>query len=158
MATSKNNQDEAREKEMRELKAEADELGVEYTNRIGFENLEKKVKEARKEREKLKLKKPKKLSDKEVAKLKATSLSKVRIVNLDKDNTGATTVFAGVHNMHIDLARVIPLNMDIALEEALIRDIENRKMLVGEPVIDKRGEKTGNFKMVEAPMYAVKRY
>ncbi len=155
MATS-NNQEE--EKRMRDLKAKADKLGVEYSNKIGFETLEKRVEDAAKEKEKLKLKKPKKLSDKEVAKLKATSLSKVKIMNMDKDNAGATTVFAGVHNMHIDLARVVPLNMEIALEEALIKDIENRKMLIGEPVIDKRGEKTGNFKMVEAPMFAVKRY
>ena len=140
------------------LKVEADNLGVDYAKNIGFENLEKKVKGAKAEKERRKVKKPKKLPPQKIAKMKATSLSKVRIVNLDRENAGATTVYSGVHTMTMDIARVIPLNMDIALEEALIQDIEKRRMLTSEPVIDKQGNKTGNMKVIEAPMYAVTRY
>ena len=139
------------------LKKEADNLGVEYGKNIGKETLEKRVKEAKAEKEAQKAKPPKKLTDAEVARLKATSLSKVRITNLDRDNASATTVFSGVHNMKMDIARVVPLNMDIALEEALIKDIERRKMLIPEAVMNKHGEPTGNFRMVEAPAYAVTR-
>lgn len=140
------------------LKTQADNLGVDYAKNIGFENLEKKVKGALTEKQKMKVKEPKKMRPQQIAKMKATSLSKVRIVNLDRENAGATTVYSGVHTMTMDIARVIPLNMDIALEEALIKDIEKRKMLISEPVVDSQGNKTGNFKIIEAPMYAITRY
>ena len=140
------------------LKDEAKNLGVDYAKNIGFQNLEKKVAGAKTEKKAMKVRAPKKLSPQKIAKMKATSLSKVRIVNLDRENAGSSTVYSGVHTMTIDIARVIPLNMDIALEEALIQDIENRRMLTSEPVTDKQGNKTGNFKVIEAPMYAVTRY
>ncbi len=144
--------------ELMKLREEADNLGIDYSMNIGASSLAKKIARAEKEKEKAKKAPPKKLSDIQVRKLKATSLSKVRIMNLDRENASATTVFSGVHNMKIDLARVIPLNMDIALEEALIQDVERRKMMIAEPVLDPVSKKpTGNFKMVEAPMYAVSR-
>lgn len=144
-------------RDLEKLKLEADNLGIKYSGNIGYESLEKKVKGAKAEKAAAKEKPPRKLTDAQVARMKATSLSKVRIVNLDKENAGATTVFSGVHNMHLDLARVVPLNMDIALEEALIKDIENRRTLSSEPILNKQGEKTGNFKVVEVPAYAVTR-
>lgn len=144
--------------ELDDLKIEAMNLGVNYAKNIGFENLKKKVDEARSEKDAAKKAAPRKVTNRQIAKMKATSLSKVKVMNLDRENASATTVFTGVHNMRIDLARVVPLNMEIALEEALIQDIENRKMMISEPVLDKQGNKTGNFKIVEAPMYAVTRY
>ncbi len=140
-----------------ELKIEADNLGVDYAKNIGLQNLQKKVNGAKGEKEKAKKMAPKKLTNAQVAKLKATSLTKVRIVNMNKENASATTVFSGVHNMKIDLARVIPLNMDIALEEALIQDVEKRMMLIPEAIVGKNGTLTGNFKFVEVPEYAVVR-
>ena len=144
--------------ELETLKTEADNLGVDYAKNIGYESLEKRVEGAKKEKAAAKKAKPKKVTPRAVAKLRATSLSKVKIVNLDRENASATTVFSGVHSLSIDLARVIPLNMEIALEEALILDVENRKMMISEPVLDNLGKPTGNFKVVEAPMYAVTRY
>ena len=141
-----------------ELKIEADNLGVDYATNIGYENLEKRVEGAKKEKADAKKAKPKKVSKAAIAKMKATSLSKVKVVNLDRENASATTVFSGVHTLKIDLARVIPLNMEIALEEALIQDVENRKMMISETVLDAQGKPTGNFRVVEAPMYAVTRY
>ncbi len=139
------------------LKEEANNLGIDYAKNIGLQNLQKKIDGAKGEKAKAKEMKPKKLTDAQVSKLKATSLSKVRIVNMNKENASATTVFSGVHNMKIDLARVIPLNMDIALEEALIQDVEKRMMLIPEAIIGKNGSPTGNFKFVEVPEYAVVR-
>jgi len=139
------------------LKVEADDLGIDYAKNIGLQTLQKKVDEAKGEKKKAKTMAPKKLTDAQVSKLKATSLSKVRIVNMNKENASATTVFSGVHNMKIDLARVIPLNMDIALEEALIQDVEKRMRLIPEAIIGKNGSPTGNFKFVEVPEYAVVR-
>jgi len=140
------------------LKEEANNLGVDYANNIGLQSLQKKVDAAKEEKAAGQKKKaPKKLTNDQVSKLKATSLSKVRIVNMNKENASATTVFSGVHNMKIDLARVIPLNMDIALEEALIQDVEKRMMLIPEAIKGKNGTLTGNFKFVEVPEYAVVR-
>jgi len=155
MGTPKNNQTE--EQRFNQLKEIAVNLGVDFSPKIGFETLEKRIKDAKIEKKQLSSEKPKKLSNKQVMTMKAKSLSKVKIMNMDKDNSGATTVFTGVHNMQLDLARVVPLNMEIALEEVLIQDIENRMMLIPTPVLDKFGGKTGNFKMIEAPMYAVSR-
>ncbi len=154
MATSKNGENN---RELAELRVEADNLGIDYPKNTGLQSLQKKVKAAEMEKEKAKNVKPKKLTDAQVSKLKATSLSKVRIVNMNKENASATTVFSGVHNMKIDLARVIPLNMDIALEEALIQDVEKRMMQIPEAVIKKDGTPTGNFKYKEVPEYAVVR-
>lgn len=156
MATVKE-KDAENNRSLAELRVEADNLGIDYAKNIGLESLNKKVVAAKAEKEKLAKRKPKKLTNAEVNKMKASSLSKVRIANMNKENAGATTVFSGVHNMKMDLARVVPLNMDIALEEALIQDIEGRKMLIPEAIIGKDGSPTGNFKLVEVPEYAVAR-
>lgn len=140
-----------------DLKTKAESMGVEFAKNIGAESLSKRIAGFEKSKEKSQKAKPRKLTRKEEAKIKSTSLSKVRIVNMDRENASAKTVFASVHNMSMDLARVIPLNMDIALEEALIRNIENRKMMIPEAVIGDNGKPTGNFKMVEAAAYAVAR-
>lgn len=155
MADTKNNQ-EQEDKDLAKLKKVADDLGIDYSPNIGFATLEKKIKGAQKEKETAKKAAPKQLTPEQTKIMKAKSLVKVRITNMDKDNSGTTTVFAGVHNMHMDLARVIPLNMDIALEEALVQKVEAYRMLVQVPE-EKDGKKTGNFKMIEAPMYSVAR-
>lgn len=140
------------------LKTAADGLGVDYSGRIGYETLLERVNGAKAEKAKSLKEKPRTLTPIQVEVMKAKSLSKVRIMNLDRDNAGANTVFSGVHNAYLDLSRVVPLNMDIALEEALIKDIEGRRMLVSTPVTDPAtGKATGNYKMVEGPMYAVSR-
>jgi hypothetical protein len=145
-------------RELEELRVKATNLGIDFPKNIGVLSLQKKIEEAEEEKEASKKRKPKKLTDTQVQKMKATSLSKVKIMNMNKDNASATTVFTGVHNMKFDLARVVPLNMEIALEEALIKDIEQRKMMIPEPILDKNGKPTGNFRLVEAPEYAVVRY
>lgn len=145
------------EKDLSDLKSEAESLGIDFAKNIGIESLSKRIAGFKKEKKKSKAATPKKLSNKAINKLKATSLSKVHIVNMDRENASATTVFSAVHNMELDLARVVPLNMDIALEEALIRDIESRKMLIPEAIMDDRGKPTGNFRMVEAKAFSVSR-
>ncbi|RLG27921.1 hypothetical protein DRO03_11070 [Methanosarcinales archaeon] len=157
MATIKE-KDVENNRELALLKEEAANLGVDFSKNIGLQTLQKKVDAANKEKEGAKTRAPRKLTNAQVAKMKATSLSKVKIVNMNKDNATATTVFSGVHNMKIDLSRVIPLNMEIALEEALIKDVENRKMRIPEAIIGKNGSPTGNFRYVDQPEYSVVRY
>jgi len=76
---------------------------------------------------------------------------------LDPNNTNSETVFSGVMNEYMTIQRVVPLNFEIALEQALVTDIENRKHITSVPEKDKNGDFTGNFKTIEAPSYAVVR-
>lgn len=149
--------DKAEAKKLEELKAQAIDLGLEVHPNIGVPTLEKKIAEATKEKESVKKAKPAVVTEEKVRELKARSLSKVRVTNLDKENSEATTVFVGVHNMHIDLARVVPLDMEIALEEALIQELQNRTMIVNKPQVDANGKKTGNTVAATAPAFAVTR-
>ncbi len=88
--------------------------------------------------------------------MKALNLRKVRISNMAQQNQGAKTVFVGVHNMYLDVARVLPLNDVIAVEQCLLDAIEKQyKQLMDEPVLDKNGNETGNYRAVEKPMYQV---
>ena len=98
---------------------------------------------------------PKKLTPIQVAVMKAKSLSKVKITNLDPQNTGSNSVMSCVCNMYMDIQRVIPLGIATSVEQCLIEEIEARKIIVGEPELDNQGNKTGNMVSVEAPMYAV---
>ena len=160
------------------LKATADKLGIKYAANIGASALESKIAAFEKatadaeaelpEEEKAekkakakavaKTKPPRKLSNIQVKVMKAKSLSKVMIVNLDSQNTGGNSVTSGVHNMYMDVARVLPLGIPIAVEECLIKEIENRRHTVAEPVMDKNGNHTGNYRTISAPTYAVTRY
>ncbi|HHC24650.1 MAG TPA: hypothetical protein ENK58_04440, partial [Desulfobacterales bacterium] len=111
------------------LKETADSLGVKYSPNIGPNALQKKIDAMEQiEAEKKALTaepkaapkvstKPRKVSDKDLSIMKAKNLKKVKIVNMDPQNRAATTVFSGVCNMVMDIQRVVPLNMTIALEE-----------------------------------------
>ena len=152
------------------LKETADSLGVKYSPNIGPNALQKKIDAMEQiEAEKKALTaepkaapkvstKPRKVSDKELSIMKAKNLKKVKIVNMDPQNRAATTVFSGVCNMVMDIQRVVPLNMTIALEECLVNEIENRSYTSSEPEMDKVGDPTGNFVTVAAPVYQVIRF
>lgn len=154
---NQNKGDKAEAQKLEELKKVAVDLGLEVHPNVGIATLEKKIADAAKEKESAKKAKPIPVTEVKVRELKAKSLSKVRVTNLDKENSEATTVFSGVHNMYIDIARVVPLDMEIALEEALIQDILNRTMIVNKPQVDASGKKTGNTVAATAPAFAVTR-
>lgn len=162
------------------LKAEAKELGVPFSPNIGSETLRNRIAAKKDEmaedeksvdtdeitepieipkQEEVMPKKSvdegRKLTESEVRVRIARSLVKCKITNMDPNNVGATTVFAAVHNEIMDAARIVPLNTEIALEKCLLRQIENYKMLVPEPIVGEDGKRTGNFKTIESPMYAV---
>lgn len=145
--------------EIEQLKAKADELGVDYAGNIGAEKLKRKIEDFLNQKAKGTKKKPKekKLSDVEVKILKAKNLIKVRISNLDPNNVNASTVFSGIVNSYMSLQRVIPLNIPIAVEEALVKDIEKRQYISSVPEEDNNGNITGNMKTVQLPVYAVVR-
>lgn len=147
-------QDQAASRDLDELKKIADDLGIDYSDRIGYETLEKRVIDAKKEKEQASKEKPKVLKPEQLKVMKAKHLRKVRITNMDPNNAGQTTVFAGVHNMVLDLARVIPLDTEIALEQALIDSIKQRKTVTSAPHIV-NGKDTGNTISKEISMYAV---
>jgi len=147
------NEDE-QAKDLKELKVIADELGVEYVKNIGYETLEKRVQKAKKEKEKAAVAKPKKLTDAQVRVMEAKNLKKVIVTNMDPNNAGQTTVFTSCHNMHMDLARVVPLGMEIALEQALIDSIKMKTTVASAPHIV-NGKDTGNTIAKEVPMYAI---
>ncbi len=155
--------------QLEELKEKADILGIQYQKNIGAEKLRLKIEKANEEsmanrdtktKEKATkggLPKGVKLTDQQIRIAIAKEPLKVRITNMSQDNNGATTVYAGVVNQFMSLSRIIPLNMDIALERCLVEDIENRKFITGVPETDKLGNRTGNFRSQEAPEYAVAR-
>ena len=146
--------EQAKEKDLAELKVIAEELGVEYADTIGYPTLEKRVKSAQKEKKAAKTAKPKKMSDIQVKVAQAKHLKKVMVTNMDPNNAGQSTVFVSCHNMHMDLARAVPLGMEIALEQALIDAIKMKKAVTSVPhMID--GRDTGNTVAKEVPMYAI---
>ena len=146
--------------ELEELRAKADELGIEYAKTLGRAKLLEKIEAF--EAERLKPKRKKKvearpLSDTDIKVLKAKSLAKVKITNLDPNNTGASTVVSGVMNEYMPIQRVLPLGVEMAVEEALIKEISNRKHITSIPEQDASGSFTGNHKTIEAPSFAVVR-
>jgi len=149
------------------LKETAEKLGISFSPNIGVKKLEEKiaateavsegvaeaiVKPVVKEKAKAK---PKKITDLQVKIMLAKNLKKVKIVNLDSQNTAATTVTSGVHNQFFDVAKVIPLNVPCAVPQCLIDEVTNRKHVTSTPELDKNGEPTGNFTAIEAPTFAV---
>ena len=136
-----------------ELKLEADKLGISYSANIGADKLVEKIKSGVKPETKQPVEK--KLTKIEVAKMKAGSLRKVRITNLDHTNTGATTVYSSVENAYFSFARVIPLNMERAVEQCLIDQIKGRRALSYVPNVDKMGKPDGTSNHKSTPMFAI---
>jgi len=142
--------------ELEQLRAIADDLGISYPNNIGTLSLSDKIEKAKKEQNKTKSAKPRKLSNKEEKILRASDLSKVQIAVMDPNLSADTTAFCSCHNMILDLARYAPLNMEIALEESLIQDLENRRFVASQPqIVD--GRPTGNTVAKEMKTYSVSR-
>jgi len=151
------------------LKETAEKLGIQFSPNIGVKKLEEKIAskeavtaevelevgESTPKAKKKPVAKPKKITDLQVKIMLAKNLKKVKIVNLDSQNTAATTVTSGVHNQFFDVAKVIPLNVPCAVAQCLVEEITNRKHVTSTPELDKNGETTGNFVAIEAPTYAV---
>ena len=155
--------------QLEELKEKADILGVPYSKNIGAAKLREKIEEAnklsfekRETKQKVKastngLPKGVKLTDVQIRVAIAKEPIKVRIANMNADNKGSTTVYAGVVNEYMSINRIIPLNMVIALERCLVEQVESRTFSSSVPEIDKSGEPTGNFIVKEEGEYAVVR-
>jgi hypothetical protein len=144
------------EKEVKELlKKRLDEAGISYHPNSGIVTLEEKVKELEESKSKPNKLVGKKVSDKDVMMMKAKSLVKVNISSMHKDEPNAQAAYASCINQFLTLSKMVPLGVDIALEEALVRFFEEKKMMV--PVPDKDAG-PGNYKYEERPWYNVKRY
>jgi len=152
------------DKELEALKSEATELGVTFAYNIKADKLQEKIDEAigvRANEATAKKSQAKtvdggtKLNRIQLMRMKATALRKVKITNMARENQGSKTVFAGVHNMYLDISRVMPLNTILAVEQALLDNIESRKQLMEEEVLDKNGNGTGNYKSVSSGMYQI---
>jgi hypothetical protein len=154
--------------ELSDLKEKADSLGIEYPKNIGVAKLAEKIEAANKESmatraktaevkniAKKGLPKGVKLTDVQIRTALALEPLKVRITNNNPDNKGATTVVAGLLNMHINLQRAVPLNIPIALERCLVEQIKLRTYSAGIPEVTRDGVHTGNFKVEEHPEYNI---
>jgi len=151
--------------ELSDLKEKADSLGIEYPKNISAAKLQEKIDKANEEslakRTKGKadpkggLPKGVKLTDQQIRVAKAKEPIKVKVANINPDNNSAVSVFAGVLNEHMTLQRVVPLNMEIALERCLVEQIRSRTYTSSVPELDKQGNHTGNFIPKEMPEYAV---
>jgi len=143
---------------LEELRKKADALGIEYPKTLGTAKLAAKidaVENKEKTENKDKDKKPKKLSPSEASKMRALSLRKVIISNLDQNNTGASTVYACVENQTVSIARVLPLDKEIYVEEALIQAIKDMKSVSHKPKREASGRLGAVSTPTETPMYAV---
>lgn len=155
--------------ELIELKEKADVLGIEYPKNIGTVKLREKIEAANEEsvsKRDVKTKdkaiagglpKGVPLTEAQIRIAKAKEPLKVRIANMNADNSGATTVIATVVNMYMNLSRVVPLGMTIALERCLVEQIEAYTYSGSIPEVDKNGDHTGNFVTKELPQYSVAR-
>lgn len=140
---------------LEDLRAEADELGMDYAKTLGAVKLSEKLEKFKEEKKEEKSPKVKKLSKAEVSKMKANSISKVIISNLDQTNTGASTVYACVENEYISIARVLPLDVEIYVEAALIECIKDMKTVSHRPKKEASGRLGTVATPTETPMYAV---
>jgi len=140
-----------------ELKEKADKLGITYNTQIGSAKLAAKIdaEEAKVKEPESKSKKPKKLTPSEASKMKALSLRKVIISNLDQNNTGASTVYACVENQIMSIARVLPLDQEVYVEEALINCVKDMKSVSHKPKRETSGRLGTVSTPTETPMYAV---
>ena len=154
--------------ELSDLREKADSLGIEYPKNVGFAKLEEKIAEAnekslakrngKKDVSKSGLPKGVKLTDAQIRIAQAKQPRKIKVANLNADNKGATTVTVGILNDFMSVQKAVPLNKDVVLEECLVQQIEARSFSVGVPELDKNGDNTGNFVVVEQAEYAVIRY
>lgn len=151
------------EKTLEELRAEADVLGIEYSKNIGAAKLAEKieeyyakeaagstVKELSEEKE-LDAPQKKRLSEEEtlrkmVADAKAAAM-KTKIVTLSstdkRDNDVVTSVYLSCENQYFGLAKYVPLDVPVELEECLI-EVARATMITlhRDEIID--GRRTGN--------------
>ena len=78
------------------------------------------------------------------AKAVALKTSIVTITNKDnRENDVMTTVFLGFENQHFGISKVVPLDIPVQLEEALIHIAEKTTMTLHKDEI-KNGRRTGN--------------
>lgn len=131
------------------LKQQATDLGIKYSPNIGEETLKTKIAEKLDE---ISVNKPSETSNEdevkltrmqkivEEAKKKAFKKSFVTITNLDKrENEEVTTAYLGFENLYFDLSRIVPLNVVVELEDALIKVAQKAPM-----TIHVQDPKTGN--------------
>jgi hypothetical protein len=85
------------------------------------------------------------MSSREAAIVKAKSLKKVKVVNLDVNEAKIKSGYVCAGNQDFEVARVIPFNTPIGLQQCLIDKLKQDKMMVFVDEIDPRtGKETGN--------------
>jgi hypothetical protein len=146
------------EQELATLKIEADELGITYSPSIGVKKLKEKIaehttstsesssepKEVDTAAKTAKKFKARKLTKAEATIAAARNLVKVKVVNLDANEAKLKTQYVCAGNQDFEVARVIPFNTPIGLQQCLIDKLKQDKMIVFVDEYDHNGRLTGN--------------
>ena len=140
---------------LKELKAEADKLGVSYPNNITVEKLEKLINDFEAEKTKPELKKEEDEPTKKVKgydqykkaldkRIEAEKTQYVVITSNDPRDQDDDTVFLGFGNKYFELSRLVPLGQEIWLEKALVDIAKTTTSLQHVNETDRNGRTTGN--------------
>ena len=136
--------------ELKDLKQQALLLGISFPNNISFDKLKEKIDDVKKtqteevgvsmsseEDDDLEYEddtswEPKKITRKELKELKyqALLMLKVRITNLNPEESDASTVYAGVVSNHFKAARYIPFDRVWYVEQCLVDKLMTDKLQV----------------------------
>ena len=143
---------------LKELKEEADKLGIEYPKNITVEKLEKLINDFEAERTKPELKKEENEEDEPVKKVKGYDQYKralekrieaekkqfVVITSNDPRDQDDDTVFLSFGNKYFELSRLVPLGQEIWLEKSLVNIAKTTTSLQHINEVDRNGRPTGN--------------
>jgi len=136
-------------RDIKEVKKEADQLGIEYPKNITVAKLEEKIEEAKKELTVEKAEEIKPLTERERMAIKRKSATERYFVNItsnDPRDDEDETAFVGFGNKYFELARLVPLGQDVWLEKALIDILKDTKIIKHIQETDRLGKPTGNKK------------
>jgi len=156
-----------KEQELAALKIDADELGITYNANIGIDKLKEKIADASAKSEPEKeevIKKPKvikdpkggrKMTNLEAIISRAKNLVKCKVTNLDAGEAKLKSAYVCAGNQDFEVARVIPFNVPIGLQQCLIEKLKQDKMIQFVDEYDQNGRKTGNETHELVNKYAV---
>jgi hypothetical protein len=140
---------------LEELKKEATQLGIEFPSNVSKDNLEALITSNKKVADSNKNKPMSKKQRIAKSRQNAMKLRKVRITNLDKrDSDMSTTAYLGFENQYFGISRLVPLDIDIELEQALCSIAESLVIVLHKDEVV-NGKRTGNKISVPGKRYSV---
>lgn len=89
-------------------------------------------------------------------KKKAFETKKVQITYMDtRDINKVTTAYLTCENPYFNLAKIVPLNTVVELEQCLIDCAKEAKILLHLPEVNKEGRETGKHTYKRVPKYSI---